>query len=477
MRAHVLNQKNHRTKLKAPSVWCCEGGFLAVLLFERNLPVPTTLRVVRGGLVWCEGFGKVSLGFVVGRVVAGKMSRRHGGISLWSGSRDTKVKPDSGIARLAVATPSVGRRTSMIGRRRMRGRGGAQRARRSVAHGRASRVLGRAPLATWRRGAGRLSHGHVSAPCAANPTLLAFLRVLPRWSVRGQLRSSWVTRLVDNARERFIIDKCRILLDPCQETKHEQIHRVLIDTEEKYVVNSSRTQGGRGGRAVSLLAPTKPRPGRSRIFGCANRAGRCRWSAGFLGDLPFPPVLTFRRCLHTRLASPSSPLNTEGSSISVAREPNKGTAEAQWLENSIRVLQKLRAWENPIVGPQLICNGVHDHLAPEVQALNSLDDVSGRASSIADDGEARRVWSSADTQGRGETGDPQVNPTTIIIVRHDSHVTRIRELPRRESNPVHLGGRWVVCPLHHRGPCRYLPLDVRYRSALSPALLQTLSGM
>ncbi|KAJ8869090.1 hypothetical protein PR048_030652 [Dryococelus australis] len=25
-----------------------------------------------------------------------------------------------------------------------------------------------------------------------------------------------------------------------------------------------------------------------RIFACGNRAGRCRWSAGFLGDLPFP---------------------------------------------------------------------------------------------------------------------------------------------------------------------------------------------
>ncbi|KAJ8882712.1 hypothetical protein PR048_014524 [Dryococelus australis] len=30
-----------------------------------------------------------------------------------------------------------------------------------------------------------------------------------------------------------------------------------------------------------------PRPG-DRIFASGNRAGRCRWSAGFLGDLPFP---------------------------------------------------------------------------------------------------------------------------------------------------------------------------------------------
>ncbi|KAJ8888055.1 hypothetical protein PR048_007541 [Dryococelus australis] len=31
------------------------------------------------------------------------------------------------------------------------------------------------------------------------------------------------------------------------------------------------------------------RPGRSRISASENRAGRCRWSVGFLGDLPFPP--------------------------------------------------------------------------------------------------------------------------------------------------------------------------------------------
>ncbi|KAJ8893905.1 hypothetical protein PR048_006506 [Dryococelus australis] len=43
--------------------------------------------------------------------------------------------------------------------------------------------------------------------------------------------------------------------------------------------------------------------GSLRIFACENRAGRCRWSAGFLGDLPFPPPL------HSSAApySPQSP--------------------------------------------------------------------------------------------------------------------------------------------------------------------------
>ncbi|KAJ8893711.1 hypothetical protein PR048_006311 [Dryococelus australis] len=38
------------------------------------------------------------------------------------------------------------------------------------------------------------------------------------------------------------------------------------------------------------------RPGHSRIFASGNRAGRCHWLAGFLGDLPLPPPLAFRHC-------------------------------------------------------------------------------------------------------------------------------------------------------------------------------------
>ncbi|KAJ8874600.1 hypothetical protein PR048_025466 [Dryococelus australis] len=39
-----------------------------------------------------------------------------------------------------------------------------------------------------------------------------------------------------------------------------------------------------------------PRPGHFRIFAWGNRAGRCRWSAGFIDDLQFTPPLSFRRC-------------------------------------------------------------------------------------------------------------------------------------------------------------------------------------
>ncbi|KAJ8875285.1 hypothetical protein PR048_023180 [Dryococelus australis] len=46
---------------------------------------------------------------------------------------------------------------------------------------------------------------------------------------------------------------------------------------------------------LACSPPTKPirvqsPAGSLRIFARGNRAGRCRWSAGFLGDLPFPPA-------------------------------------------------------------------------------------------------------------------------------------------------------------------------------------------
>ncbi|KAJ8877110.1 hypothetical protein PR048_021562 [Dryococelus australis] len=48
--------------------------------------------------------------------------------------------------------------------------------------------------------------------------------------------------------------------------------------------------------------------GYSRIFASGNRVGRCRWSAGFLGDLPFHPL--FHSGAAPYIASPSSALNT-----------------------------------------------------------------------------------------------------------------------------------------------------------------------
>ncbi|KAJ8883207.1 hypothetical protein PR048_015047 [Dryococelus australis] len=50
------------------------------------------------------------------------------------------------------------------------------------------------------------------------------------------------------------------------------------------------------------------RRGRSRIFACRNRAVRCRWSTGFLGELQFPPPLHSGAAPY--LAPPPSALKT-----------------------------------------------------------------------------------------------------------------------------------------------------------------------
>ncbi|KAJ8869172.1 hypothetical protein PR048_030742 [Dryococelus australis] len=52
--------------------------------------------------------------------------------------------------------------------------------------------------------------------------------------------------------------------------------------------------------------PPQPRPGHSRIFVSENRARRCRWSAGFLGDVPFPPAPCVSTLLHSHRISPAS---------------------------------------------------------------------------------------------------------------------------------------------------------------------------
>ncbi|KAJ8866348.1 hypothetical protein PR048_032191 [Dryococelus australis] len=44
-----------------------------------------------------------------------------------------------------------------------------------------------------------------------------------------------------------------------------------------------------GGRFAKCQSLTNGQAGSLRIFECGNRAGRCRWSASFLGDLRFPP--------------------------------------------------------------------------------------------------------------------------------------------------------------------------------------------
>ncbi|KAJ8872367.1 hypothetical protein PR048_025971 [Dryococelus australis] len=92
-----------------------------------------------------------------------------------------------------------------------------------------------------------------------------------------------------------------------------------------------------GATVVELLACSPPTrairaqspAGSLRTFACGNRAGRCRWSAGLLGDLPFPPPF------HSGAApySPQSPL----SALTTSDVKSRPNLFARSLTHSFRV--------------------------------------------------------------------------------------------------------------------------------------------
>ncbi|KAJ8883722.1 hypothetical protein PR048_015576 [Dryococelus australis] len=61
---------------------------------------------------------------------------------------------------------------------------------------------------------------------------------------------------------------------------------ILFEKRPLYV---TRGRGGQINRASPRRTRFNSRRDLSRIFPCVDRSGRCRWSAGFLGDLLFPP--------------------------------------------------------------------------------------------------------------------------------------------------------------------------------------------
>ncbi|KAJ8870698.1 hypothetical protein PR048_029723 [Dryococelus australis] len=75
-------------------------------------------------------------------------------------------------------------------------------------------------------------------------------------------------------------------------------------------------------KAIRIQSPV----GSLRIFACGNRAGRCRWSAGFLGNIPFPLPL------HSG-AAPYSP-RSPSSDLDVKSRPNIFSHSRSWHEHS-----------------------------------------------------------------------------------------------------------------------------------------------
>ncbi|KAJ8882931.1 hypothetical protein PR048_014770 [Dryococelus australis] len=208
--------------------------------------------------------------------------------------------------------------------------------------------------------------------------------------------------------------------------------------------------------------------GRSWIFICGNPAGRCRWSVGFLGDLPFPQPFHSGAAPYSPRFTPigSQDLNVKSrpklftrSLISASRVwDNVAMLDstvmcilqpqmyAHWLlpQRVASVTSHLAVWQSLLVSLQVcywlrVVQGVSNKLRSNCKVNFTVHglDVYLPMTAVEVNMARRR------NEGAGETGDPRENPPTNAIVRHDSHMRKSGD-PGRELNPVLLG----ECAVH-----------------------------
>ncbi|KAJ8870254.1 hypothetical protein PR048_029275 [Dryococelus australis] len=101
----------------------------------------------------------------------------------------------------------------------------------------------------------------------------------------------------------------------------------------------------------------------------------------------------------------------------------------------------------------------------DVQQAKGLLTLYGKRLLRADEGEVRWVRRRVGMQGRGNGRPARKPPDRSGFVRQQFLRAKIREPPRRESNPVGVFfGRQIVCPLDHRGPPGVLELSFEFGS-------------
>ncbi|KAJ8870270.1 hypothetical protein PR048_029291 [Dryococelus australis] len=149
----------------------------------------------------------------------------------------------------------------------------------------------------------------------------------------------------------------------------------------------------RGGAAVAERLDRSP-PTKATVLGRGDRAGRCRWSAGFLVDLPFSPPF------HSGAAPHPPHFTLIGSQdLDVKSHPNL-FAHAPYRGGTFVPLD---AAPNSRTFPRTRILFARQNNPTEVIEVNV---------------EPRR------NEGAGEAGDPREDPPTNGIVRHDSHLRK-----------------------------------------------------
>ncbi|KAJ8866143.1 hypothetical protein PR048_033667 [Dryococelus australis] len=103
------------------------------------------------------------------------------------------------------------------------------------------------------------------------------------------------------------VHTCEVFIYWPRDTQGVYTHASLTAVTQTYCEEVELCLGRHHGQAVSLLVSYPD--GSLRIFACGNRAGRCRWSVGFLGDLLFNPPFHSGAAPYSP-TSPSSALKT-----------------------------------------------------------------------------------------------------------------------------------------------------------------------
>ncbi|KAJ8867982.1 hypothetical protein PR048_031791 [Dryococelus australis] len=198
----------------------------------------------------------------------------------------------------------------------------------------------------------------------------------------------------------------RIRLERASQNQSSDTHKTPYDRvkrcrERKINIKASE----RNTRLLLRRTGFDSQQGQSRVFVGGNSAGRCRWSAGFLGDLLPPPV-------HCG-AAPYSPHIHPRQEANIYLNERRNKSPEQYHVSRLK-------------GGNAAANL---HIIHGFPARPPGLNLSRRAARSEVSMEQRR------NEGAGETRDPQENLPTSGNVRHDSHMREIWERPNRESNP------------------------------------------
>ncbi|KAJ8872299.1 hypothetical protein PR048_025903 [Dryococelus australis] len=166
-----------------------------------------------------------------------------------------------------------------------------------------------------------------------------------------------------------------------------------------------------------------PRPG-DQLFASENIAGRCRWSAGFLGDLPFPPTLHSSAAPYS-LQSPLSALKTSICylsnltipSISKAIQIGLTTGILYWRDVQASTAEKVS--QDLLVADLLLSRcclssleldvGQRRQLPAPSVTRSVLKDKDGRHSGGISYGQTANMWDEMKVEQRGQNSTPGGN--------------------------------------------------------------------